>query len=145
MGWGLGKDRVSGGEQAPPVKWKLAEGVAPEPLPAVARRKNENLVGAKNDDELRNLIKNTASRTVVVDYGAPWCEHCKAVLPAFVKMTQEFVRPLFVVTDVDTVPTVSKDVRYTPTFSFYSRGKKVDELYGVNQQQLRDHIWLHSD
>lgn len=64
MGWGLGKDRVSGGDQAPPVKWKLAEGIAPEPLPAVARRKNENLVGAKNDDELRNLIKNTASRTV---------------------------------------------------------------------------------
>mmetsp|Transcript_16153 Transcript_16153/g.35102 ORF Transcript_16153/g.35102 Transcript_16153/m.35102 type:complete len:140 (-) Transcript_16153:322-741(-) len=139
MGWG------GDGDEANFVQWRVSKNTAPTPLPSAGPRKNKNLVGARTDDELTGLIKKTDSRTLVVDYGAPWCEHCKHILPAFVKLTQKFTRPLFVVADVDSVPEVSKDVRYTPTFSFYSRGKKVDEIYGVNRQQLQDHIWLHSD
>mmetsp|Transcript_31370 Transcript_31370/g.43528 ORF Transcript_31370/g.43528 Transcript_31370/m.43528 type:complete len:136 (+) Transcript_31370:211-618(+) len=129
---------------SPSPKWRIPDAPPPRPVPASAKRKTDNLVGATSDFELQTLIKQTQDKPVIVDFGAAWCDHCKGILPAFVRMTQEFSKPLFVLTDVDNVPTESKDIRYTPTFSFYNKGRKVDELYGVNQQQLRDHIWLHT-
>lgn len=39
---------------------------------------------------------------------------------------------------------VVKGVTYTPTFAVYKKGRKVDQFFGANEQQLRDHIWLHS-
>lgn len=112
---------------------------------------------------------------MVVDFGASWCDHCRGMLPAVMGLTEKFAKHLFVLADVDSVPDTAADVRYTPTFSFYRRNRKVrlhtttyppapgglcaadggngirrgrvqvDEVYGVNQQQLHDHIWLHED
>eukprot|EP00976_Prorocentrum_cordatum_P103712 1193577-Prorocentrum_minimum.AAC.4 len=60
MGWG-GKDENEA------VQWRLSKNSAPAPLPSVAPRKNKNLVGARNDQELTGLIQNeTTSRTVCV-------------------------------------------------------------------------------
>mmetsp|Transcript_12905 Transcript_12905/g.24567 ORF Transcript_12905/g.24567 Transcript_12905/m.24567 type:complete len:140 (+) Transcript_12905:93-512(+) len=128
------------------ITWKLTDLPSPEAAAYTAAPSPfSNITGARNDVELQDTIKSTGNRTVVVDFGAAWCDHCKGVLPAVIKMTEEFTKPLFVLTDVDAVPETSKDVRYTPTFSFFKKGKKVDEIYGVNQTQLRDHIWLHSN
>lgn len=36
-------------------------------------------------------------------------------------------------------------LRYSPTFAFYRKGKKVDVLVGKDAQKLADRVWLHAD
>ena len=43
---------------------------------------------------------------------------------------------------LETVP-VAQDIEFSPHYSFYKDGKKVDEFYGSNVQLLRDRMWLH--
>ena len=69
----------------------------------------------------------------------------------------------FIIADADFLPEMAADIRYTPTFAFYQRGKRVrcsggalvrcvtdgaavqvDEFVGTNERMLRDRVWLHS-
>ena len=45
---------------------------------------------------------------------------------------------------MDTLPETGKDIRFTPTFSFYRGGVKLDEITRTSPQQLRDHVWMHA-
>lgn len=57
----------------------------------------------------------------------------------------QFPNMTFVMADVDRMPEMAHDIRYTPTFSFYVNGKKVDEIFGSNRRQIGDRMWLHAD
>lgn len=69
----------------------------------------------------------------------------------------------FVIADADFLPEMAADIRFTPTFAFYERGKRVracarasdvrasdsqhhqvDEFVGTNLRMLRDRVWLHA-
>lgn len=50
----------------------------------------------------------------------------------------------YAVAQVDYLDEAAKNVQYTPTFAIFKQGKKVDEFYGANEQQLRDRLWLHA-
>ena len=69
----------------------------------------------------------------------------------------------FIIADADFLPEMAADIRYTPTFAFYQRGKRVranapvasrrfayraaaqvDEFVGTNERMLRDRVWLHA-
>ncbi|GAQ91722.1 hypothetical protein KFL_008390050 [Klebsormidium nitens] len=104
-----------------------------------------NLSVVKTDDDLKQLLKKSGNRPVVVNFGASWCEHCKLMVPELAKISKEFPKPLYVVADVDLLPETSKHVKYTPTFTVFHRSRKIDEFWGSNVQKLRDHIWLHED
>eukprot|EP00898_Chlorokybus_atmophyticus_P002634 jgi/Chlat1/3371/Chrsp23S03716 len=133
--------------ERPQRRRALGAGAAPHPdkKAYVPPQTRANYTGAGSDDDLADILASAGpSRTVVVDYGASWCDHCKGMIPAFVRLSSQFVDTLFVVADVDRVPRTSADIRFTPTFAFYRNGRKVDEIYGSNVQRLRDHIWLHS-
>mmetsp|Transcript_1813 Transcript_1813/g.1999 ORF Transcript_1813/g.1999 Transcript_1813/m.1999 type:complete len:132 (-) Transcript_1813:274-669(-) len=129
------------------AQWRVPGELPPEPRPRPEPRRIDNLIGVDTDEELRSVVSSNAksSRLVIVDFGAQWCDHCKAALPAFVKMTQQYTAPLYVLADVDRTPETSQNIRFTPTFQFFKKGRKVDEVTGTNQQLLKDHIWLHSD
>ena len=71
------------------------------------------------------MLNEAGPRPVVVDFGAPWCDHCRTMVPVFVRLSEQFPLALFVLADVDKLPDSTRDVRYTPTFAFYSRGRKV--------------------
>mmetsp|Transcript_63994 Transcript_63994/g.202485 ORF Transcript_63994/g.202485 Transcript_63994/m.202485 type:complete len:137 (-) Transcript_63994:1171-1581(-) len=108
-------------------------------------RNQDNLFGVKTDEELREVMKDAGDRPVVVDFGAPWCDHCKEMIPHFMKVSEEHPKAIFAIADVDRVPEISKNIKFTPTFAFYKKGKMVDEIFGANKQSLRDHLWLHLD
>lgn len=48
------------------------------------------------------------------------------------------------VAQLDFMQQEAKDIKFTPTYAFYKQGKVVDQFWGSDPQQLRDHIWLHS-
>jgi len=86
-----------------------------------------NVVGASGDAELRQVLDDAhqQGRPVVVQFGAQWCEHCKIMLPNFVRMAKAHDEPIFVIANVDNCFETAKDVVYTPTFAFYKDKKKV--------------------
>lgn len=124
--------------------WQVTDATPFKAKATSVPRKFQSVKGAKNDEDFKEILRFASARTVITNFGAVWCDHCKMMYPEFMRLSEEFTQPLYVVTDVDAVPFTSKDIRYTPTFSFYKKGKKVDEIFGSNQQQLRDHVWLHS-
>jgi len=74
------------------------------------------------------------------------CTQARAAAPlrARAHSKAQFPRTRFVLADADYLPELAGDVRYTPTFSFYLRGRKVDEFVGTDVQTLRDRAWLWS-
>jgi thioredoxin 1 len=129
--------------------------------PARPARLPPNLLSVNSDAELREVLASAGAKTVVVDFGAAWCEKCKAVEPVlaslgvqarsasagacFLAHSQlQFPNMRFVLADADYLPELAADVRYTPTFFVFRAGKKVDEFVGTNQQMLRDRAWLWS-
>ncbi|XP_024518113.1 thioredoxin-like 3-3 [Selaginella moellendorffii] len=99
-----------------------------------------NLVSARNNEQFKSLLDRAKASKKTVSL----CVMCKQMLPTFCNLSNEYPRSLFIYADIDECPDETKDVRYTPTFRFYSNGDKVDEFYGVGAQRLRDRVWLHS-
>merc|ERR1712226_697232 len=105
-----------------------------------------NMVGARTDEELRAALggSDMQQKQVLVSFGSSWCTHCHEMFPHFLKLSKKFSEYKYVVAQVDYMQEEAKSVRYTPTYSFFSKGKKVDEFFGSDEQRLRDHLWLHS-
>lgn len=145
----------------------------PQPKRFQSNETRPNLKAAHDDEELRAVLREAGAQTTVVDFGASWCEHCKGMLPWFAESSDkvsatgkprsmpreqgraptgtdkllsrtQFPNMSFVMADVDRMPEMARDIRYTPTFSFYVNGKKVDEVFGSNRRQIGDRMWLHA-
>lgn len=82
---------------------------------------------------------------VVINYGSSWCAHCHKLFPHFLTLSNAFPSLKYAVAQVDYLHNAVKSITYTPTFAIFRKGRKVDEFYGANQQQLRDRLWLHAD
>ncbi|GBG75125.1 hypothetical protein CBR_g19638 [Chara braunii] len=108
------------------------------------KSKHGNLIEVGTDEELEHVLSTAGKRPVVVNYGAPWCQACQGMLPAFYKCSNDFPAPMFVIVDVDKCSKNSENVRYTPTFRFFREGQAVDEFHGAGPQRLRDRVWLQS-
>lgn len=106
-------------------------------------QERENVRRARSERELREAMRESGDRVVIVEFGAEWCEHCRLATPAFLDRAAEYKGAVFVLADVDGLPSSAMAIRYTPTFAFFKGGRKVDEVAGINTQQLADHCWLH--
>lgn len=51
----------------------------------------------------------------------------------------------YAVATVEHMPTIVRQIRFTPTFAIYRGGQKVDEVVGKEPQRLADHLWLQAD
>eukprot|EP01025_Chloroclados_australasicus_P040349 TRINITY_DN4206_c0_g1_i1.p1 TRINITY_DN4206_c0_g1~~TRINITY_DN4206_c0_g1_i1.p1 ORF type:complete len:171 (+),score=8.86 TRINITY_DN4206_c0_g1_i1:132-644(+) len=101
--------------------------------------------GARTDSELVDAIVHRKNNTVLVKYGTSWCHTCKAVLPHFLQFASKFNKTDYVIASVENMQEAVRDVKYSPHFAFFHKGRKVDEFYGNNVQRLRDRIWLHNE
>lgn len=81
----------------------------------------------------------------VVNFGSSWCSHCHKMFPHYLNLTSLFPKLKYAVAQVDFMVEAPRGITYTPTFAVYRKGRKVDQFYGANEQQLRDHLWLHCD
>ena len=90
-------------------------------------------------------IQRFRGAVVVVKFGASWCTHCAEMLPEFGDASRKYPDAHFVLADVDTLPETAEHVRFTPTFTFYRKGRKVDEIAKIKPRALRDRMWMHAD
>ncbi|KAI8070451.1 Allergen Cop c 2 [Gongronella butleri] len=86
----------------------------------------------KNLEEFNTLI--ASDKLVVIDFYATWCGPCKLISPKFEKLVDEYPDVIFAKVDVDEAADVAAEVgvRAMPTFMFFRKGAKVDEVVGAN-------------
>ncbi|KAF7559651.1 hypothetical protein G7046_g4509 [Stylonectria norvegica] len=75
---------------------------------------------------------------VLVDCFATWCGPCKAIAPKLVEWSDDYTDVHFVKLDVDELSELSAElgVRAMPTFFYFEKGDKVEEVVGANPPAL---------
>ena len=107
-----------------------------------------NLGAVRGEDQFEEMM-NTQTRgkkgkLIVVNFGASWCTHCASLLPVFGDASREYPDAHFVLADVDTLPETAEHIRFTPTFSFWRDGRKIDEVSKIKARDFLDRMWLHA-
>ena len=77
--------------------------------------------------ELKALIES--NKTVLVDFWAPWCPHCRKIGPAYEQIAGEYAGALEVVkVDMDQDETLWEELELIPTLRLYVDGKPAGSL-----------------
>ena len=77
--------------------------------------------------ELKDLIES--NKTVLVDFWAPWCPHCRKIGPAYEQIAGEYAGALEVVkVDMDQDETLWEELELIPTLRLYVDGKPAGSL-----------------
>ncbi|KAL7543419.1 hypothetical protein ACHAXR_012714 [Thalassiosira sp. AJA248-18] len=93
----------------------------------------------ESEGEWAELMEQSKTKLVVVDFTASWCPPCRMIAPHFEAMAGEFSNAVFVKVDVDAQSDIAQRcaIRAMPTFQFFKNGEKVDELCGANIEELK--------
>ncbi|KAI3433925.1 hypothetical protein D9Q98_003727 [Chlorella vulgaris] len=122
-----------------------AAGDMPQPVrKAHVAKLTPNMTGVRTDEQLSQLLQRSRNDTVLVNFGSSWCAHCHKMFPSFVSLSKQYPRLRYALAQVDYMHEGVRGITCTPTFAVYRQGKKVDQFFGANPQQLQDRIWLHS-
>ena len=104
----------------------------PESPPADMPARGGNLSAVRGEEAFAETMRvKGADGLVVVKFGASWCTHCAEMLSEFGEASRRHPDAHFVLADVDTLPETAEHIRFTPTFAFYRKGRKVDEISKV--------------
>lgn len=92
--------------------------------------------------EFRQILE--AHECVAVDFTASWCGPCKRIGPVFERLASSMEGVHCVKVDVDENEETAAlfGVRAMPTFMFFYKGEKVEELVGASEAKLRSHMEL---
>lgn len=110
--------------------------------------KGGNFGAVRGEDAFDTMLDSqfaTKGKLVVVNFGASWCTKCADMLPVFGEASRTYGDTHFVLADVDTLPRTAEHVRFTPTFSFWRDGRKVDEVSKIKPKDFADRMWLHAE
>ncbi|GJD11767.1 Thioredoxin [Galdieria sulphuraria] len=98
-----------------------------------------------NLSEFDRVLKEAASKLVVVDFFAQWCGPCHFVAPFIDNFATKYPQVVFVKIDVDQASDVASScgISAMPTFHFYKNSKKANELVGADPNTLENLIKKH--
>ena len=90
--------------------------------------------------EFREILE--AHECVAVDFTASWCGPCKRIGPVFERLAGDMEGVHCVKVDVDDNEETAAlfGVRAMPTFMFFHKGEKVEELVGASEAKLRSNM-----
>ncbi|KAH7618417.1 hypothetical protein Ndes2526B_g07357 [Nannochloris sp. 'desiccata'] len=135
------------GHDRPSKRFENVKNTRPQPLEkqAPAVKILPNLAGLRTDEQYDDFLMRHRNDKVVVNFGSSWCTHCHKLFPHFLSLTHAFTKLHYAVAQVDYMKYAPRGITYTPTIAVFDKGRKVDQFFGANPQQLRDRLWLHSD
>lgn len=84
------------------------------------------------DAEFLPLVLNSEGLSLV-EFGAPWCPPCKALLPTLKEINEQYAERLRVYTvntDVSPELAAQYEIRGLPTVILFKDGKVLDRMYG---------------
>lgn len=112
---------------------------AAAPTPAAAKK----AIHMAKDGDWKDLLAQ--HQRLIVDFSATWCGPCKKISPVFEKLATETDGLTFVKIDVDECQETAQkcDISAMPTFQVYVDGKKVAEMLGANEAELKTMIDKH--
>ena len=88
--------------------------------------------------------KGAPNKLTVVDFYATWCPPCKAAVPIYAGMSDEFKSRgvHFFKVDVDKCRDIAtrEEIRAMPTFKVYKGGKCLETIQGWSELGLREAI-----
>lgn len=97
-----------------------------------------------SDSTFDSVIKENASKPVVIDFWAPWCGPCKALGPILEEIATEMghgVQICKVNVDENTEVAGRFQVRAIPTIAIFKDGKLVDQIVGLaTKNDLKNRI-----
>lgn len=117
-----------------------------------AHLKSEEVPEQETVDGVTTLVGKTwekivmdTSKDVLVKYYAPWCGHCKALVPVWEELGKdlESVEDLIIAKFDATVNEVSGlEIRGYPTLKFYPKGDKTGMDYSGDRQLADFQTWF---
>ena len=92
-----------------------------------------------NRTVFKTLAKNNL---VVVKFSAPWCGPCRAIKPAYKRLSDEYTDIKFIEIDIDQMSDVASSwkIRSIPAFVFLNDGQQISKFIGADEAQLKKHL-----
>lgn len=98
------------------------------------------MMAIRNAEQAGDLQAELQSgRTVLVDYGAPWCPPCKTLLPILEELDAEYGGTVSILkVNCDELPELAAaaGVMSMPTVVVYSGGQPVEKLIGLRPKSV---------
>ncbi|KAJ2743254.1 hypothetical protein GGI20_003882 [Coemansia sp. BCRC 34301] len=100
----------------------------------------------EREEQLVELLKESSSKLVVVDFYSLTCPPCRVVDAILNQLAMQYPNVAFYKVDVARFPDVSErlNITATPTLQFFRKGKMVDMLRGADKQAIVQKVETHS-
>merc|ERR1739847_119477 len=110
------------------------------------KNKVQMVAQLKTKAEFDQCHADAGDKLVVVDFTATWCPPCQMIAPKFAALAEELGDEVVMCkVDVDENAETAEacGISCMPTFQYYKDGKKVDELQGASEDELRKKVTAH--
>jgi len=100
------------------------------------------VVNLTSSDALAKAMSGTSDTCVTIFFTSSTCAPCKFAYPTFDTLAEEHGNALFIKVDINEARDIAMNyqIRATPTFMTFSRGKKLDEWTGAEPGQLKANV-----